>query len=174
MIRKKKLYVRPRKLYEKKRIAEENALLEKYGLKNKREVWKALAKVNYYRHRAMALAKQSQEEQKVLFTKLNAIGLPVKSIADILALKVEDILQRRLPTIVFKQKLAQTPQQARQMVVHKKVLIDGKAVDVPSYLVHVNEETHITVKASRPKKPKEAQPEQAQPAQAAPAKEAGA
>ena len=153
MIRKKKRYVRPRKLYEKKRIFEENLLLEKYALKNKKEIWKTLAKVDYLRHRAMDLVKADPEEQHLLFKKLQSIGLPVKNTADTLALKVEDILQRRLPTIVEKKGLAKTVQEARQMVVHKKVLINGNVINVPGYLVKVGEEDNITIK-TRQKAPK--------------------
>ena len=145
MIRKKKQYSRPKKLYEKVRIEEENVLVEKYGLKNKHEIWKTLAKVNYYRTRAKALAKAPIEEQDVLFGKLRALGLNVKITTDALALQVEDILRRRLPSIIHKLKLARTPQQARQMVVHKKVRIAGSVVNIPSYLVSVDEENKITV-----------------------------
>jgi len=151
MIRKSKLYVRPKKAYEKARILEENKILERYGLKNKKEVWKSQAKVDYFRRRAKALARSPIEEQKVLFDKLNAIGLNTNNITDILALNVESLLNRRLPTIVSKKGFAKTPQQARQLVVHKKVLVDGKAVDSPSYLVKVSEESLITIKQSKPK-----------------------
>lgn len=151
MIRKKKKFVRPRKAFELSRIREENALLKNYGLKNKREVWKALAKVNYYRKRAKALAKASIEEQEVLFNKLRSLGLKADSISDVLSLKVEDILKRRLPTVVYKKKLANSPQHARQMVVHKKVLINGKVVNIPSYLVKVDEESKIEVKQKNKK-----------------------
>lgn len=148
MIRKKKRFVRPKKLYQAGRIKEENVLLEKYGLKNKREVWKALARINYYRSRAKALAKSSLDEQQLLFVKLQRIGLKAESIADILALKIEDLLQRRLPSIIAKKGLATTPQHARQMVVHKKVSIAGKIVNIPSYIVSVDEENSIKVSQS--------------------------
>lgn len=147
MIRKGKRYVRPKKLYEKSRIDEENTLVDRYGLKNKREIWKAIAKVSYYRRRAKALAKSPREEQDVLFGKLQALGLKAESIADVLALSVENILRRRLPTVVAQKGLAHTVRQARQMVVHKNVRIGGKVVNVPSYLVSVVEESKITVKA---------------------------
>ena len=163
MIRKKKLYVRPRKLYIKSRISEENKLLEKYGLKNKREVWKTLAKINYFRSRAKDLAKAPQEEQQVLFKKLSHLGLKTQSIAEVLALKIEDLLERRLPTVVFKNKLATTPQQGRQMVVHKKVLINGKVINIPSYIVSLDEESTITIKQkkTKPKAAPAPQPESA-------------
>jgi len=153
MIRKKKRYSRPRKPYEASRIKEENVLVQKYALKNKREIWRTLAKVNYFRKRAMALAKSSPEEQEVLFNKLRALGLNIKVTGDVLALKVEDLLNRRLPTVVYNKKLATTSKQARQMVVHKKITIDGRVVNSPSYLVPVTEEKSIAlkVKANKPK-----------------------
>lgn len=145
MIRKHKSFSRPKKAYEKSRIAEENKLVERFGLKNKREIWKAKAKVSYFRDRAKALAKAPKEEQEVLFSKLCGLGLPVKAISDVLALQIEDILNRRLPTILFKQHKAQTVRQARQMVTHRKVFINGAVVNKPGYLVPVNEEQAITV-----------------------------
>lgn len=158
MIRKGNRYSRPKKPYEKTRIEEENVLVKKYGLKNKKEIWKALAKINYYRGRAKELAKKDVAEQEVLFNKLKAIGLKVDSIADVLGLKVENLLDRRLPTVVAKKKIANTVRQARQMVVHKNVLVDGKVVNIPSYIVPVALESSI-VKRVRNKKPKvEAKP----------------
>lgn len=145
MIRKKKLYTRPKKLYQKERIKEENVLLQKYALKSKREIWKTLAKINYYRSRAKVLAKASLEEQQALFAKLNKLGLNIKTIADVLALKIEDLLNRRLTTVLVNKKLSRTSRHARQLVAHKKVSIRNKVVNIPSYLVSVEEEAHISV-----------------------------
>ena len=146
MKRKHKLYVRPKKAYEKIRIKEENSLAAKYGLKNKREIWKTIAKVSYFRRRAKALAQAPAEEQEVFFSKLRKIGLNTNSISDVLDLKVENILERRLPTIVVKKKLAETSRQARQFVVHKKILVNGKVVNTPSYIVSTEEENNITLR----------------------------
>lgn len=161
MKRKHKLYIRPKKAYEKERIKEENALVGKYGLKNKKEVWKTIAKVNYFRRRAKALVKASPEEREVFFNKLKKIGLNTDSISDVLDLKVENILERRLPTIVYKKKLAPTVKSARQLVVHKKVLINEKVVNSPGYIVSVEEENLIKIKAPKTKSPKsESKPEE--------------
>ena len=160
MIRKSKKYVKPRKAYELSRIKEENVLMTRYALKNKREIWKTLAKVNYFRSRAKDLAKSSSEEQQVLFNKLKSMGLGVNSIADVLDLKLENLLERRLQTVVVKKGLATTPKQARQLVVHKKVLIDGNVVNIPSYIVHVEQEASISLKKNA-KKPKEVKEEPA-------------
>jgi small subunit ribosomal protein S4 len=160
MIRKKNRFVRPKRAYETARIKEENELLKEYALKSKREVWKMQAKVSYFRKRAMALAKAPIEEQQVLFTKLKALGLKTDSLAEVLALKIEDLLSRRLPTIVFKNNLSKSPQHARQMVVHKKVMINGNVNNTPSYLVPVSEENKITLKINK-KQPKVAKAEPA-------------
>jgi small subunit ribosomal protein S4 len=147
MIRKKNKFSWPRKLYDKTRINDENKLVEEYGLKNKREIWKAEAKIKYFRDRAKFLITASKEEQEQFFSKLRGMGLSVKTIAEVLALNKEDLLKRRLATVVWKKGLANTARQARQFIVHKKVLIDGRAVNTPSYIVPTDLESNITVKA---------------------------
>jgi small subunit ribosomal protein S4 len=151
MIRKKNKYVKPRKMFEAERIKEENILVEKYGLKNKKEVWKAQAKVDYYRGRAKTLSKKPIEEQEVFFNKMRALGLETENTADVLGLKVENILERRLPTILVKKKLANAPKQGRQMVTHKRVMINRKVMSSPSYLVPLSEENQITIKQKEKK-----------------------
>src|SRR3989344_3064710 len=153
MIRKKKLYLRPKKPFQLTRIKEEDALVKRYALKNKREIWKTIAKVTYFRHRAKELSKMPIEEQEVLFNKLKAIGLNTNTIADVLDLKVENLLDRRLTSVLAQKKIANTVRHARQLVTHKKVLIDGKAVSSPSYLVKVAEENKIKIK-NKVRKPK--------------------
>lgn len=168
MIRKGNKYSRPRKPYEASRIKEENVLLEKYGLKNKKEIWKTIAKVNYFRKRAMDLAKSSHEEQEVLFGKLRGLGLKVHTVADVLALTTESLLHRRLATVVHKMGFSRTVREGRQMVAHKRIMIDGKVVNAPSYLVSLAEEDKISIRKSnsKPKAKAEAKAEVAQEAQA--------
>lgn len=152
MKRKRRLYSRPMKLYQKARILEENKLVKAYGLKNKREIWKALSKIDYFRKRAMALAKASNEEQEIFFKGLNEIGLNVRSISDVLGLQVEDLLKRRLPTIVLNKKLANSAKHARQMVAHKKIIVGENIVNAPSFIVPVYLENKIRIKQSTKKK----------------------
>lgn len=155
MKRKHKIYSRPKRPFDKKRIQEENEIKKEFGLKNKREIWKADAKVKSMRKKAKNLIRASAEEQKKLFERLKKIGMNVTSIADILALEKMDYLQRRLQTILVKNKLATTPKGARQLIVHKKVLVDGKVVDSPSYLVPVSLENKISLKTKKVKVKKE-------------------
>ncbi len=144
-IRKKKKYNKPRKLYDKVRIEEENKLVEKYGLKNKREVWKAESAIDRIRNRAKKLITATLEEQEKLLEKLRKMGFKVEKIADVLALNKEDWLKRRLQTILTEKKLAKTPKEARQLIVHKHVLINDEVINVPSYIVKVDEEDKIKV-----------------------------
>jgi len=149
MIRKHKKYSRPRKLYDSARIKEENQLVEKYGLKNKREIWKAEAKVREFRNRAKELVTASSENQEMLFYKLKAIGLKINSTADVLALTKEDLLKRRLSTVLVEKNIAITPRQARQMISHKKIMIDRKVISSPSHIVSVEEMPLISVKIKK-------------------------
>lgn len=155
MIRKNKLFKRPKKAYESARIKEENVIKEKYGLKNKREIWKTSAKINYFRSRAKILTKADEEERDLFLEKLRSLGLNTNTLSDVLALNIEDLLKRRLPTIVVKKGLATTMRQARQLVTHKKVLVDGNVVNSPSYIVALSDENKISIKV-KAKKPKPA------------------
>lgn len=143
--RKSNKFKRPRKMYDAVRIAAENQLLTKYGLKSKREIWKAAAQIDKIRGLAKEAITASQEEQEKLFNRLNKMGLNVKSIADALALTVEDWLKRRLQSILVEKKMATTPGQARQLIVHKHVSINGKKVNIPSYIVESDEEHSLTM-----------------------------
>lgn len=145
MIRKHKIYSRPRKAYDSARIAEENRLVARYGLKNKREIWKADSAVDNIRSQAKKLITASVEEQKKLISKLDKMGFKVEKIADILALKKEDWLKRRLQSIIVEKQIAKTPKAARQLISHKHISVSGNIVNIPSYLVHVNEEDKISV-----------------------------
>lgn len=156
MKRKHKAYSRPKRPFDKVRIDEEAEIKKEFGLKNKKEIWKAEAKVKSMREKAKKLIKSSPKEQKALFERLKKLGLKVNSIADILSLDKKDYLARRLQTIVYKKGIASTVKTARQMITHKKILIDGKAINTSSYIVPINLENKISVKPKKPKikKPK--------------------
>ena len=97
--RKRKLFSRPKKLFDRERIDEENILVKNYGLKNKKEIWKAKSKVSGLRQRAKKLIGKADEEQVAFFDKLNKIGLNVKTISDVLAHEEKNLLKRRLQKI---------------------------------------------------------------------------
>jgi len=141
--RKRKLYSRPGKPFDKQRIEEENALIEKYGLKNKREIWKADSAISRIRNLAKKLITKSDKEKELFINRLKKSGFEIESIADALALDKEDWLKRRLQTIVFKKGLTTTPKQARQLIVHRHVLVGEQIVNIPSYRVSLEEESLV-------------------------------
>jgi small subunit ribosomal protein S4 len=143
MKKQKKKFSRPRRPFDKARIEEENLLREKYGLKNKKEIWKADAAIGRIRNLAKQLITASEEEKKAFVERLQKKGFMVESIADALALDKEDWLKRRLQTIVFAKGLANTPKQARQFITHKNVKIGNQTVNIPSYQVSLEEEALV-------------------------------
>ena len=151
MKRKHKKYSRPKRPFDKTRIEEEALIKKEFGLKNKKEIWKAESKIKAIRERAKKLISASHEEQKALFEKLKKIGLNVNSVGDVLSLDKKDYLKRRLQTILIKRRLASSPRSARQLIVHKKVLINNNVVDRPSYIVPVEQEDKISLKKKKNK-----------------------
>jgi len=152
MKRKHKTYSKPKRPFDKVRLDEEKGIMKEFGLKNKREIWKAEARIKSIREKAKRLISSKLEEQQTLFNKLNKIGIKVNSISSILSLNKQDYMKRRLQTIVVAKKLASTSRQARQLIVHKKILVDGRAISIPSYVVPVNLENKITLKKAKQKK----------------------
>src|SRR3989338_2356279 len=99
----KKKYARPKKPYDKERIDRERKVLESYGLRRKKEIWRAEGIVRDFRRRARDLqAKSNEQEEKLLIGRLNRIGGHCKKLDDVLQISLDDILSRRLQTILFK------------------------------------------------------------------------
>jgi small subunit ribosomal protein S4 len=71
---------------------------------------------------------------------------------DVLNLNVDDLLSRRLQTIVSKKFGFKTPYQARQAVIHGHIMIGDRKIDIPSYTVTVGEEdgVHFVPKSKIP------------------------
>ena len=155
MKKQRKKYSKPRRPFDKVRIDEDNILKEKYGLKNKREIWKADAAIGRIRNLAKQLITKPEEEQKAFVERLQKKGFQVESIADSLALDKEDWLKRRLQTIVYSKKLTTTAKQARQFVTHKHVVVGKRIINIPSYQVSLEEEPNIklniVLKTQKPK-----------------------
>ena len=56
------------------------------------------------------------------------------------------LLESRLDNVVFRMGLARTRREARQIVDHKHVLVNGKCVNIPSYLVKAGDVIEIKEK----------------------------
>lgn len=147
--RKKYREALPKHPWQRERLLEEQQLMFEYGLRNKKELWKAKALVSYFRRRArelLALPPEEREEKaKPLLKKLYELGLVSENatVDDILNLTVRDILERRLQTVVYRLGLARTIWQARQMIVHRHIIVNGRICQSPGYLVKRNDKVEI-------------------------------
>ncbi|UCE43912.1 MAG: 30S ribosomal protein S4 [Candidatus Bathyarchaeota archaeon] len=147
---------KPRKKYETPKfpwqidtLEMELRLIGEYGLRNKKELWRHRTMISRFRGVARSLLGMSTKERrkrgKKLLDKLHRLGILPKDaeIDDVLDLSIENILERRFQSLVFRKGLAKSMHQARQFIAHGHVGIDEKRVSSPGYLVLRDEETKI-------------------------------
>jgi len=152
----KKKFKKPKHPFQKDRIMEELEFLGKYGLRNKREYWKMRTMLGNWRNIARQSRTLSQEQavevQQTLIRKLNRLGIigSEAEFEDVLLLTVEDILKRRLQTLVFEKGFSSTIYQARQYITHGHIQVGGKKVNAPSYIVKREEEDLINFAPNSP------------------------
>ena len=150
-----KHYNTPSHPWQKIRIEQESNLVNQYGLKNKKEIWRADTKVREMRRQARKLTAnssetQAQKEKVLLLAKLNRLGMLEQDSAleDVLRMSPENILDRRLQTQVYLQGLSSTVKQARQLIVHGHISVDGAVTRVPGMTVTRLQEKSLTYSPS--------------------------
>lgn len=147
--KKRKLYEKPKKLWDSKRIEEESSLREEFGLKNARELWRMQTILRKIRREARRLLSKKgknvdvRAEHLLKRVKKFLINKQDATLDDVLALTTRDILARRLESIVLKKNFAKTAKQARQFIVHGHISVNGRKVTAPSYLTSFSEEPHV-------------------------------
>jgi len=194
----RKVWRKPKRPLNYELKMEELQTLGTFGLRTKRELWKAHTELSRVRQQARSLLALTQkvrdEKEPILLKSLARIGLIENdaTLDDVLNLKPTDLLARRLQTIVSNKLGFKTPYQARQAVIHGHIMVGDRKIDIPSYTVTVAEEDsiHFTPESKIPdmlektkvKEPKveassegeevvdaEAKPAEAKPAEAKPA-----
>jgi len=149
-IRPRKKYKTPSHPWQASRIEQEKQLKKEYGLKNKKEIWKFQFLLRKSTSQAKKLigtkTTQAEKEKEQLLNKLFKLKIIEKDtkIEDVLDLTINDFLERRLQTIIFKANFARTSKQARQLITHGHILIKNQKVTIPSYLVSRDEEKLIS------------------------------
>merc|ERR1712029_531678 len=154
-----KVFTTPRRPFEKARLDQELKLIGEYGLRNKREVWRVkftLAKIRKAARDLLTLEERDPRrlfEGNALLRRLVRIGVLDESrmkLDYVLGLKVEDFLERRLQTQVFKLGLAKSIHHARVLIRQRHIRVRKQLVNVPSFIVRVDSEKHIdySVKSS--------------------------
>ena len=162
--KKNKTYETPNHPWQQTRMVGEVELVKAYGLRNKREVWKAESFLRTYRTSAMTLlahvAAEADGELKghakiesdQILGKLIRYGIlkPDSSVDDILGLKTENVLERRLQTQVLRLGLARTIRQSRQFITHGHIAIGGRRATIPSMLISRDDEMGISYYGDSP------------------------
>ncbi|WP_436344352.1 30S ribosomal protein S4 [Natronorubrum sp. FCH18a] len=153
-----KQYETPNHPYQGERIASEHSLLDRYGLANKEELWRAQSELRSYRREARELLGQAQDDEVVIrrseefLGRLKRVGVLDEGdeLGDILSLEIEDVLERRLQTVAYRKGLANTPQQARQFIIHGHIVVGEQRHCIPSYVVDVDEEDLVAFDENSP------------------------
>lgn len=152
----RKKYNTPRFPWRTDALQQELKLLGQYGLRNKHELWRNETTLSNFRGIARSLIGESAEIRKKreneLLTRLKKLGILEETavLDDVLDLTIEDILERRLHTLVFRKGLAKTPQQARQLITHGHIAIANRRITIPSYLVTREDEKTISYVSKSP------------------------
>jgi len=184
----RKVWRKPKRPLNYELKMDELQTLGTFGLRTKRELWKAHTELSRVRQQARSLLALTQkvraEKEPILLKSLARIGLVENdaTLDDVLNLKPTDLLARRLQTIVSNKLGFKTPYQARQAVIHGHIMVGDRKVDIPSYTVTVAEEDSVhfspeskipemleKTKAKEPKVEAPAEGEEATPAEATPA-----
>lgn len=151
MRRIRKKFKKPRVTWSPAEIKERDKIIKDYGLRRVKEVLIVEKILREFRDRAKKLiAVKNEEESKTLLNKLVKLGLlkEKQGLDDVLGLTVNNILDRRLQTIIRKKNLASSIRQARQLIVHGHICIGGRRIKFPSYLVPIEEEQKISFYAT--------------------------
>lgn len=146
MLRQKRSHQLPLKPWSKERLESEKKLKQDFGLNRKREIWRAEAILRSWQVRARDLrALKNQEKEKILLDKLVKLGLLRQGagLEDVLQLKVENLLERRLQTIAVRKGFARTLKQSRQFIVHGHLTVDGRKAKWPSTILASSDEAKL-------------------------------
>ena len=147
----RKTFSRPRRIWTSDQLSAELYVIGSYGLRNKKELWKAQTEVAGFRNQTralLALPAEDRHSQEIKLLKyLGRLGLidETATLDDILNLKIEHLLERRLQTMIMRKIDTKSPYTARQIVVHGHVSIGDRFVNLPGHIVRKEEENMLLV-----------------------------
>jgi small subunit ribosomal protein S9e len=138
---------------------QEMKLIGEYGLRNKREIWRiglTLSKIRRVARELLTLEEKNTRrlfDGNALIRRLIRIGVLDESKAKldyVLGLRVEDFLERRLQTLVFKLGLAKSVHHARVLIKQRHIRVGKQVVDIPSFVVRLDSQKHIDFALTSP------------------------
>merc|ERR1712234_46271 len=148
-----------RRPFEKARLDQELKLIGEFGLRNKREVWRVkytLAKIRSAARELLTLEEKAPKrlfEGNALLRRLVRIGVLDETrmkLDYVLGLKIEDFLERRLQTQVFKLGLAKSIHHARVLIRQRHIRVRKQDVNVPTFIVRLDSQKHIDFSLKSP------------------------
>ncbi|KAK9478430.1 40S ribosomal protein S9-B [Lipomyces japonicus] len=149
----------PKRPYELARLDAELKLAGEYGLKNKREIYRIGLQLSKIRRAARDLLTRDEKDPKRLFegnalirrlVRVGVLSEDKKKLDYVLALRIEDFLERRLQTQVFKLGLAKSIHHARVLIRQRHVRVGKQIVNVPSFMVRLDSQKHIDFALTSP------------------------
>ena len=151
-----KTSVKPKRPFEKERLDSELLLIGKYGLKNKREVWRTQYLLTRIRKAARELLTLEKDDPRRIFEgqalidrmmRIGVLGKDEKQLDYVLSLTTNKFLERRLQTLVHSNQAAKSIHEARTLIFQKKIALTKgtrrQIINIPSFVVRKENETKI-------------------------------
>ena len=154
-----KVYSTPRRAFEKSRLDQELKLIGEFGLRNKREVWRVKLQLAKIRKAARELLTLEEKDPRRLFegnallrrlVRIGVLDEGKMKLDFVLGLKIEDFLERRLQTQVFKLGLSKSIHHARVLIAQRHIRVRQQIVNVPSFVVRLDSQKHIDFSTTSP------------------------
>merc|ERR1712070_535305 len=149
----------PRRAYDKERLDAEMKLIGTYGLKNKKEIWRIRLNLAKIRSTARSLLTKDEKDPKRIFEgqalmrrmiRYGILDEDKQRLDYVLSLTLEDFLNRRLQTIVWKRGIAKSIHHARVLIRQRHIRVGNQVVNVPSFMVRVESESYVDYALSSP------------------------
>jgi len=139
-----KTFKRPKNPYERKRYKIELIIIGKFGLKNKKELWRHQLILSKIRLLAGKIIRNNTHLYKIPLQKYtllwfcykyNLIKNKCDNIDLVLSVNLDSLMKRRIQFLVHKKNISRTVHQARLLIMHKNISIKNQVVSKPNYLI---------------------------------------